>query len=158
MPAADRLLDCLAMGTDRAEETEFRLSLGDRLEEVEQAASRAEEVLRGSGVADDVVDAVGLAVREAVGNAIKHGNEMLPGSHVEMEFRLLDRWVEVEVRDQGGGFDPDSLPDPLAPENLLKPCGRGIFLMRRNMDEVSFRFEEGGGTAVKMRKRIGGDE
>ena len=146
------------MGTNSADATEFRIALGDRLEEVERAASRAEKALRESGAADRLIDAVALAVREAVGNAIRHGNEMRPGSGVEMGFRLHHGRVEIEVRDEGAGFDPEAVPNPLAPENLLKPSGRGIFLMRQAMDEVSFRFAEGRGTAVRMTKRIGDEE
>lgn len=145
------------MGARSAGETEFQLSLADRLEEVEQAAGRAEAALRSAEVHEDVVFAVGLAVREAVGNAVRYTADNRPGRSVEVEFRLLDAWVEIEVRDEGGGFDPDSVADPLAPENLLKPSGRGLFLMRQAMDEVDIQSREGHGTTVKMKKRLGGE-
>ena len=142
------------MGADSADELRVRIPIGSHLEEVEKAASRTEEILRESEVDPKSVDAVGLAVREAVGNAIQHGTRMLPDRAAQMDLRLGERWVEIEIRDSGEGFDPDRLPDPRAPENLLKSCGRGIFLMRQVMDEVVFEFPSDGGTAVKMRKKI----
>jgi serine/threonine-protein kinase RsbW len=68
--------------------------------------------------------------------------------------RLDGQDVEVSVRDEGVGFDPESVADPLAPENLLRPGGRGIFYMRSLMDRVEYRFGAGGGTEVVLRKRI----
>ena len=134
----------------------FRMSLGHRLEEVEVAASRVEEAVAHAGASGDEVDAVGLAVREAVGNAIRHGNRQQGGSTVTLRVTLRDALLEIAVRDEGTGFDPGAVPDPLAPENLLKPSGRGIFLMEKAMDEVSFHFEPDGGTLVTMRRRLEG--
>jgi serine/threonine-protein kinase RsbW len=95
-----------------------------------------------------------VAVRESVVNAIKHGNHQDEAKRVRIEFALLDRSLEVQVRDEGTGFDPASVPDPLAPENLLKAFGRGIFFMRQFMDEVSYSFPSKGGTIVRMVKRL----
>ena len=72
-----------------------------------------------------------VAVRESVVNAIKHGNQQDESKRVHVRFTLKDRALEVEVGDQGKGFDPGVVADPLAPENLLKAYGRGIFFMRQ---------------------------
>ena len=94
-----------------------------------------------------------VAVRESVVNAIKHGNHLDESKRVALSFTLRPQALEVEVRDEGEGFDPGAVPDPLAPENLLKPDGRGIFFMRSFMDEVSYSFPARGGTVVRMLKK-----
>jgi len=95
-----------------------------------------------------------VAVRESVVNAIKHGNQQDESKRVHVQFTLREGALEVEVRDQGKGFDPTEVPDPLAPENLLKAYGRGIFFMRQFMDEVQHSFPPRGGTIVRMLKRV----
>jgi serine/threonine-protein kinase RsbW len=93
---------------------------------------------------------VGLALREALNNAVLHGNRLDPGKLVQVHCRCeLGRGVSMVVKDQGSGFDPNTIPDPSAVGNLEAEHGRGIFLMRWLMDEVSF---ECGGTEVHMRK------
>jgi serine/threonine-protein kinase RsbW len=95
--------------------------------------------------------AVELALREALNNAIVHGNRLDPGKLVQVYCRCeLGKELSLIVRDQGTGFDPNGIPDPLAPENLQAEHGRGILLMRSQMDDVSF---ERGGTEVHMHKR-----
>jgi serine/threonine-protein kinase RsbW len=96
------------------------------------------------------VPAVGLALREALTNAVLHGNRLDPCKLVQVYCRCeLGKGVSVVVKDQGRGFDPNTIPDPSAVGNLEVEHGRGIFLMRWLMDEVSF---ECGGTEVHMRK------
>jgi serine/threonine-protein kinase RsbW len=95
-----------------------------------------------------------VAVRESVVNAIKHGNRRDESKRVMLEFTLYPDALEVQVRDQGRGFDPRSVPSPLTQENLLKPAGRGIFFMKSFMDEVSYSFPPRGGTLVRMVKRL----
>jgi serine/threonine-protein kinase RsbW len=97
--------------------------------------------------------AVELALREALNNAAIHGNAMGPHQFVELRCRCdREKGMWLEVRDQGKGFDPNAVPDPLAPDWLEAVHGRGIHLMRSAMEEVSF---EAGGTVVRMRKRAG---
>jgi serine/threonine-protein kinase RsbW len=94
--------------------------------------------------------AVELALREALNNAVVHGNRLDPGKLVQVYCRCeLGKELSLVVRDQGIGFDPDGVPDPLALENLQAEHGRGILLMRSQMDGVSF---ERGGTEVHMHK------
>ena len=106
------------------------------------------------GLDDDTQHYVGVAIRECVINAIKHGNRNDSNKHVFVEFSIVDRVLTVRVRDQGEGFDPDTLSDPLAPENLLKASGRGIFLIRSFMDDVQLRSAPEGGMEVRMIKRV----
>jgi serine/threonine-protein kinase RsbW len=86
-------------------------------------------------------------------NAIKHGNRLAPDKPVDVRFTLEPSTLNVFVRDHGEGFDPDQVPNPLDPDNLLNPNGRGIFYMRTFMDEVEYSFHPDGGTIVRMSKR-----
>jgi serine/threonine-protein kinase RsbW len=106
------------------------------------------------GLDDDTQHYVGVAIRECVINAIKHGNRSDSRKHVFVEFSAVDSVLTIRVRDQGEGFDPDTLADPLAPENLLKASGRGIFLIRSFMDDVQLRSAPEGGMEVRMIKRL----
>jgi serine/threonine-protein kinase RsbW len=113
---------------------------------------------RQAGLDDEAVHWVGVAVRESVINAIKHGNGHDEEKHVHVEFTVLSEGsppgVAIRVRDEGCGFDPATLPDPLAPENILKASGRGIFLIRSFMDEMTLRRAPEGGMEVVMVKRV----
>ena len=106
------------------------------------------------GFDEEAVHYMSVAVRESVVNAIKHGNRHDESKRVRVQFTIHDRALEVQVGDQGQGFDPAAVADPLAPENLLRAYGRGIFFMRQFMDEVTHSFPAKGGTVVRMLKRI----
>jgi len=109
------------------------------------------------GLDDDTQHYVGVAIRECVINAIMHGNRNDSSKHVFVEFSTAHAphsVLTIRVRDQGEGFDPDTLADPLAPENLLKASGRGIFLIRSFMDDVQLRSAPEGGMEVRMIKRL----
>jgi serine/threonine-protein kinase RsbW len=112
------------------------------------------------GLDEDSMHWVGVAVRESVINAIKHGNQNDQEKMVSVEFTSSHEpgQLVVTIRDQGEGFDPDSLADPLAPENVLKSSGRGIFLMRNFMDDVSLRRAPEGGMEVRMVKKVASAE
>jgi serine/threonine-protein kinase RsbW len=100
----------------------------------------------------DDIDLVVLAIREALSNALLHGNRCDPEKTITISVALKnDGSLFVSVKDTGSGFDPNALPNPLAVENLLSKHGRGIFLMRQFMDEVEFNFDHG--TEVRMRRR-----
>lgn len=90
-----------------------------------------------------------LAVEEAIVNAIKHGNQMDRGKKVKITYRVQADHFEVVVSDEGSGFDPEDVPDPTAPENLERCCGRGLMLMRHYMSEV---FHSHRGNSVRMKK------
>jgi serine/threonine-protein kinase RsbW len=135
-----------------------RLDFNSTFEMLDFVQVVSDHLGRLAGLDDDAVHWVGVAVRESVINAIKHGNAGEYGKRVHVEFTPFPpdapRGLSVCVRDEGGGFDPSSLPDPLAPENVLKANGRGIFLMRSFMDEVVHRPAPGGGMEVVMVKRV----
>lgn len=95
-----------------------------------------------------------MAVREAITNAIVHGNREDEAKAVEVTFNCLEHALEIEVKDQGKGFDPKDVPDPTDPANILKTSGRGIFLMRSFMDEVRWLMRPEGGTTVRMVKKF----
>ena len=101
---------------------------------------------------EETKEQVSLAVIEAGTNAIKHGNKNDPDKLVHFRFYISDDGLTIYVKDSGHGFDPGSVEDPLSPENVMKPCGRGIFLMKILMDEVKFILSGNCGTEVKMVK------
>ena len=113
---------------------------------------------RLAGLDEESIHWVGIAVRESVINAIKHGNRNDERKRVHLEFTPLPAGpgggLVIRVRDEGCGFDPETLPNPLAPENLLKPSGRGIFLIRNFMDEVILSRAPEGGMELRMIKRV----
>ena len=111
---------------------------------------------RLAGLDEDALHWVGVAVRESVINAIKHGNQGDEDKHVYVEFTPLGAatGIAIRVRDEGEGFDPADLPDPLAPENVLKASGRGIFIIRNFMDEMVLQRAPEGGMEVVMIKRV----
>ena len=110
----------------------------------------------GVGLVVDAPESLGvdMAVRESVTNAIVHGNREDETKSVEVIFNCLGNALEIEVRDQGEGFDPASVADPTEPANILKPSGRGIFLMRSFMDEIDWFARPEGGTTLRMVKRF----
>jgi serine/threonine-protein kinase RsbW len=124
-----------------------------------RAAREPEDVIlreaEARGYAEETLFAVKLALEEAMTNAVKHGNDCDPGKRVTVRYRVTDETIEVVVRDEGGGFEPDGVPDPTTPDRLPLPNGRGIMLMRAYMDQVHYRRN---GTEVYMMKRKGASE
>jgi serine/threonine-protein kinase RsbW len=88
---------------------------------------------------DDIYGNIMIAVTEAVNNAIKHGNASDKSKNVHLSLSLDDSMIKFVIKDEGQGFNYQNLPDPTAPENIEKPGGRGIFLMRHLSDEVDFK-------------------
>jgi serine/threonine-protein kinase RsbW len=131
-----------------------KLDIASRLEMLDVVQTVLHQVAGLLGFDEEASHYMSVAVRESVVNAIKHGHRMDADKRIELAFTLHPRALEVEISDEGSGFDPGSIPDPLAPENLLKAEGRGIFFMRSFMDEVSYAFPHAGGTVVRMVKRL----
>ena len=134
-----------------AETTE--LSLPSRIDTVATAAAAVAEFLSRSGITEDAAFGIDMAVREAVTNAVIHGNQKDKNKTVDVTLKSSPDAVEISVHDQGAGFNPEDVPDPTAEENILKASGRGIFFMRSFMDEVNWLIRPGGGTTVRMLKR-----
>ena len=135
--------------------TEARLSytLDSTLETVDNAEQTATKFAAESGFPDDEVMQIAMAVREAAVNAVLHGNAYNPEKKVHLEFEHTGRDLVITIRDQGKGMDLSKIPDPLAPENLLKTSGRGIFLIRSFMDVVEIHPSETG-TEMKLIKHV----
>jgi len=131
-----------------------RLVLPSHIDAVADAAAAATGFAQACGVDESTAFGIEMAVREAVTNAVVHGNKEDDAKAVEVYFNCLEHTVEIEVKDQGGGFDPAVVPDPTVSENILKTSGRGIFLMRSFMDEVRWFPRAEGGMAVRMIKRF----
>jgi serine/threonine-protein kinase RsbW len=131
-----------------------RLVLPSHIEAVAEAAAAATDFVHNCGVGEEAAFGIEMAVREAVTNAMVHGNQEDEAKTVEVTLSCLGRELEIEIKDQGAGFDPTSVPDPTDPANLLKTSGRGIFLMRTFMDEVQWLNRPEGGTTVRMVKKF----
>ena len=135
-----------------------RLDFPSTLEMLDVAQSVSEQVGRVAGLDDESLHWVGVAVRESVINAIKHGNGGDERKRVYVEFTPLEDdhppGLAIRIRDEGPGFDPATLPDCVAPENLLKCGGRGIFLIRSFMDELVLQRAPEGGMELRMVKRV----
>jgi serine/threonine-protein kinase RsbW len=123
------------------------------LDSVNKAEEMADQIAAQAGLDEDTRSGVSMAVREAMINAILHGNAYAADKRVNLTFEQSGRDLVITIVDEGKGFIPDEVPNPLAPENLLKESGRGIFLMRAFMDEVRFRKLEPG-TEITLIKRL----
>ena len=113
--------------------------LASTMESVAEIEAAAEKLTQTVGMDEDESFRVVMAAREAAVNAVLHGNNYDPNKQVTASFENNGKSLVITITDQGEGLDPDTLPDPLAPENLLRGTGRGIFLIRSFMDEVHFR-------------------
>ncbi len=130
-------------------------TLDSTLQTVDSAEQTATRLAVESGFDEDEVMRISMAVREAAVNAVLHGNAYDPNKKVELEFETTGKDLIITIRDQGAGMDPAAIPDPLAPENLLKTSGRGIFLIRSFMDEVNIQ-PSPTGTEIKLVKHVHG--
>jgi len=129
--------------------------LPSELSTVDAIEAKSEEFARKAGFDEDTASQISMISREAAANAVLHGNRKDPNKRVRAKFSLTSENLTIQVADEGEGFDSSAIPDPLSPEGLLKPSGRGIFLMRAIMDEVNFRQLNPGTeiTLVKHRNR-----
>ena len=135
-----------------------RLEFSSAFEMLDFVQVVSDHMARDVGLDDDSLHWVGVAIRESVINAIKHGNRNDSAKHVFIEFEAAIRAdvpeLLIRVRDQGEGFDPETVANPLDPENLLKSSGRGIFLIRNFMDDVQLQRAPEGGMEIRMVKRV----
>jgi serine/threonine-protein kinase RsbW len=124
-----------------ADHTTSRVSytLDSSLASVNKVEQTAEEYAERAGFDEDTVPNIAMAVREAAVNAVLHGNAYDPDKHITAAFETTPDDLIIRISDQGAGLNPETIPDPLAPENILRGSGRGIFLIRAFMDEVNFR-------------------
>ena len=130
----------------------LKLTLPSRIESVEEAAAKTAKFAHERGLDAEMLNALDMAVRESVANAVKHGNKFDDAKKVDLTVTDDADAIQVTVRDFGAGFDIDAVPDPTNPDNLLTACGRGILFIRAFMDEVEWLRAPGGGMLAKMRK------
>lgn len=128
--------------------------LNSTMESVAEVETAAQELAADAGLDEDEQFHIGMAVREAAVNAVLHGNEYDPSKLIQVSLENTGTELRFVIADQGRGVDPEALPDPLAPENLMRGTGRGIFLIRSFMDEVHFR-QLHPGTELTLIKRLG---
>ena len=135
-----------------------RLQIHSNFELLDFVQVVSDRMAQLAGLDEDAIHWIGVAVRESVINAIKHGNREDYGKIVTVEFAVAPSKdpseLVVRVLDQGEGFDPEEVADPLAPENILKSSGRGIFFMRNFMDDVTLKRAAEGGMEVRMVKKL----
>ncbi|HEY0547653.1 MAG TPA: ATP-binding protein [Pyrinomonadaceae bacterium] len=129
------------------------LVLPSRVEAVADAAAAAAQIMSRAEIGDEAAFGIDMAVREAVTNAVLHGNQQDEAKTVEVAFTISPEAIEITVRDRGEGFNPDNVPDPTDAQNLLKTSGRGVFFIRTFMDEVEWSHHPEGGTLVRMSKK-----
>lgn len=127
----------------------FSERIFSRLELIPDCIARLEKKIKHFSLAEEAIFDIKLCLQEALVNAVKHGNKFDPGLVVECSVEVLDNRLTIQVRDQGEGFDDKAVPSPVHPENLTKTSGRGVYLIKKLMDEVKF-FDRGRG--VKMTK------
>ncbi|MEP6741994.1 MAG: ATP-binding protein [bacterium] len=130
------------------------LSLPSRIEAVSEAAEAVSEFMNRLGIDEGLAFGIDMAVREAVTNAVLHGNKLDEAKVVDLKLKNSPEAFEIIVHDQGRGFNPGEIPDPTKEENILKTSGRGIFFMRNFMDTVDWSADPNGGTTVRMMKKL----
>jgi serine/threonine-protein kinase RsbW len=138
-------------------ESSAELVIPSQVRLVDLVHCAAEKMADIAGFAAEQGLDIGLAVREAAINAIRHGNREDSALQVRILLEVLSDGIRVEIRDQGEGFDPDAAPDPTDEDNLLRTSGRGLLLIRAFVDDVRIEFEKGRGTTVTLVKKRQGD-
>lgn len=134
-----------------------RLEFGSAFDMLDFVQVVSDHIGKMAGLDEDQLHWVSVAVRESVVNAIKHGNQSDQSKRVIVEFSPVpptSSELVIRIEDQGEGFEPEEVANPLAPENILKSSGRGIFLIRNFMDDVSLQKVPGGGMEVRMVKKV----
>jgi len=136
-------------------ETRVSYTLDSTLETVNNAEETASRMASEAGFDEEEIMKISMAVREAAVNAVLHGNAYDPNKKVTLAFERTPDDLVIVIRDQGKGLDVSKVPDPLAPDNLMKTSGRGIFLIRSFMDVVEIHPSQTG-TELKMIKHVHG--
>ena len=135
-----------------------RIEFGSAFDMLDFVQVVSDYIGRMAGLDEDALHWVSVAVRECVVNAIKHGNRHDESKRVIVEFSPVPphdpEELVIRVEDEGEGFDPEEIADPLAPENILKSSGRGIFLIRNFMDDVQLQRGKHRGMEIRMVKKV----
>ena len=129
------------------------ISISSTIENIDVAVQKAVEFANSCGFGEEEIFGIDMAVREAVANAVKHGNELDATKNVEISLSDSEEDMRMTIRDFGSGFEVQDVPDPTNPENLMKANGRGILFMQNFIDEVEWHNHPDGGMLVKMTKK-----
>jgi len=138
----------------RPPEDFVRLVIPSEPKRIAEADDFVEKSLRDHGVQESLVSDLAIATTELINNAIIHGNRKDASKTVTLSLQFTSKDVTIRVQDQGNGFEPERVPDPLAEENLLKEVGRGIFIVRSLMDDLEFERAPEGGMVAVLRKSL----
>ncbi|MEZ5347174.1 MAG: ATP-binding protein [Pyrinomonadaceae bacterium] len=130
----------------------MKFSISSKIADIDSAVVKTVSFAKEIGFNDDAIFGIDMAMREAVANAVKHGNSLDESKSVDIALRDLTDGIEITVRDFGKGFEVEDVPDPTNPENLLKENGRGILFMQNFVDTVEWHNHPDGGMIVKMVK------
>ena len=137
----------VSMGRSSVKRLVFPSDLGESAKALQAVLAD----VRANGFSEIAFFAIRLALDEALSNAVRHGNGGDPAKHVTIEYNISDRAFEASVTDEGLGFAPNQIPDPTQQENLDRPCGRGVMLMKAYMSRVSFNKQGNQVTLIKNR-------
>lgn len=135
------------------EKKEIELVIPSSLDQIEIVEKAAEKIADKMNFTEEEKDSLAIAVTEAVNNAILHGNKQDKNKKVTITFQLEEKRLVVRIKDEGSGFNPEHVSDPLAPENLLKESGRGIFILSSLMDEIKYEFDENGTEIILVKNK-----
>lgn len=111
------------------------------------------ELLKHMNFSHEDGERLWLAIQEGIGNAMRHGNKLDKRKPIQVTFSPLAQKLEIRIKDTGQGVNLDRLPNPNLPENLLKPCGRGVYFMKQVMDTVTMETDGEGTTLVLVKQR-----
>ena len=136
-----------------AEKKDFELIIPSSLDQIEIVEKATEKTADKMNFSEEEKDSLAIAVTEAVNNAILHGNKQDKNKKVRVRFELEKTRLTVRIKDEGPGFNPENVSDPLAPENLLKESGRGIFILSSLMDEIKYEFDDKGTEIILVKNR-----
>jgi len=131
------------------------VTISSDLAEARRVQNQIEEALQACHYSEHDIFSIKLALEEALVNAIKHGNQMDPDKRVSIHYGVTPEQFQIEIVDEGPGFNPEDVPDPTSEENIERPCGRGLHLIKHFMTEVAYR---GRGNVVWMTKVRKDDE
>jgi serine/threonine-protein kinase RsbW len=141
-------------GSNLAKMEKLQQTLDSTLDSVDKLEELVISEAGKAGFEDDDQHQIGMAARECAVNAVVHGNRYNKNKQIHLEIQRSPQALTIVIGDEGDGFSMSDLPDPLAPENLLKQSGRGLLLIRAFMDEFDLHPREGGGTEVKLVKNL----
>ncbi len=136
----------------------FALTIPSRLDEMVTVHALVGEAIKEYKISDELAHWIELTISESMINAIQHGNKSDPTKEATLQISSDGNMIEIIVEDEGRGFTLDKIADPTDGANLLKPSGRGILIIRSFMDEVVLSQREGGGSRLRMVKKLRGDD